>query len=86
MTDLLALRDEVAPPGTRPLLAPVMTDGTRTTPRSSLADAAARVRADLAELPAEARRIRDPRPWPVPRSPALEALMQDTRDRLEHTH
>jgi nicotinate phosphoribosyltransferase len=83
MADLLALRDEAPPPGTRPLLEPAMASGKRTGSRGSPAEAAARVRADLTEVPAEARRIRDPRPWPVPRSPTLDALVRETKDRLQ---
>ncbi|WP_420078708.1 nicotinate phosphoribosyltransferase [Streptomyces sp. JL4002] len=63
--DVIALRDEPAPPDMEPLLRAVMRAGRRTGPPDSLASAHTRLEADLAALPEEARRIRDPRP-PAP--------------------
>jgi len=84
MADLLGLREEAPPHGTRLLLEQVMAGGRRTGPRATLADGSRRFRADLAQLPAEARRITDPRPWSVPRSPSLDALARETEDRVSH--
>jgi nicotinate phosphoribosyltransferase len=62
--DVLGLRDEEPPPGTEPLLTPVLRGGLRTTAREG--DAAAvqaarrRFRADLAALPPALRTVRAP--------------------------
>jgi nicotinate phosphoribosyltransferase len=60
--DVLGLRDEPLPDDHEPLLQPFMADGRRTGAGRSLADANARFRADLARLPASARRIVEPEP------------------------
>ncbi|MDF3301493.1 nicotinate phosphoribosyltransferase [Streptomyces tropicalis] len=60
--DLVALRDEPAPPDTEPLLRTVMRAGRRVGPPDTLAAARARLRADLGALPGAALRIRGPRP------------------------
>ncbi|GAA1804898.1 nicotinate phosphoribosyltransferase [Luedemannella flava] len=79
--DVIALRGEPAPAGLRPILEPVMVGGVRLSP----ADPAAQVRAarerfeaDLAWLPAAARRLDDPQP--VTATPS--APLADLRDRL----
>ena len=58
--DVIGLRDEDPPRGAEPLLVPVMRGGRRTEPPGTIAEARARVEADLERLPEEARRIRDP--------------------------
>jgi nicotinate phosphoribosyltransferase len=70
--DLLAVRDEPAPPGSEPLLVPVVSAGRRLLPPEDLAVARSRLEADLAWLPEQARRVRDPRPPHVRVSAALE--------------
>ena len=76
--DILALRDEPAPPGHQVLLRPVMRGGVRTAAPEPLGAARERCAAILASLPASALALRDPAPVPVAVSPALAAL----RDRL----
>jgi nicotinate phosphoribosyltransferase len=79
--DLITLRDEPPPEGREPLLVPVMRRGRRTEPTDPAAEVRAarrRFDADLAWLPAAARRLDDPRPIDVTPSPRLAAL----RDRL----
>jgi len=58
--DVLALRGEVAPPGTEPLLVPVMARGTRIGPAEPLQAARERFEEDLERLPEPARRLVDP--------------------------
>ncbi|KIQ66155.1 nicotinate phosphoribosyltransferase [Kitasatospora griseola] len=82
-TDTVALFDEPVPPGTRPLLEQVMAGGRRTGPPASLAAARAAFEADLAELPAAARRITDPQPPRAAVSDRLRRLTVDVRRRLE---
>ena len=70
MRDVIGLRHDAPPPGTRPLLQQVMRDGRRVTadagaPAGGLAAARARFEADLAELPAAARALVRPES-PVP--------------------
>jgi nicotinate phosphoribosyltransferase len=78
--DVLGLRDQPAPAGHRPLLAPVMRAGRRIRDEDSAgAVLAARERfdGDLAWLPDAARRLTDPVPVPVTLSPQLAALRRD---------
>jgi nicotinate phosphoribosyltransferase len=80
--DVLALRDEAPPSGTEPLLRRVMAGGRRTEPPEPLAAARDRLLADLAALPAGARRLADP-VAPEPRvSEALEELRAQVRARI----
>lgn len=81
--DVIGLHDEEPPTGATPLLRTVMRGGRRTGPPDSLAAARARFEADLAGLPAAARRIQDPEA-PVPAASAqLEALTAEVRGHLE---
>ncbi|WP_327134842.1 nicotinate phosphoribosyltransferase [Streptomyces sp. NBC_01343] len=81
--DVIGLHDEEPPTGATPLLRTAMRGGRRTGPPDSLAAARARFEADLAGLPATARRIQDPEA-PVPAASAqLEALTAEVRGRLE---
>ena len=59
--DLIARRDEPGPGQAEPLLGVVVRDGVRVRPVSSVADARARLEADLAWLPREALDIAAPR-------------------------
>ncbi|MCK7626397.1 nicotinate phosphoribosyltransferase [Streptomyces sp. RS10V-4] len=81
--DVIGLAEEPAPPGTVPLLETLMRGGVRCAPRSPLADARARLAADLAELPAAARAIRSPVPVRPSVSPPLAALTDRVRQRIE---
>lgn len=79
--DLLALRDEPGPPGAHPLLQPVLSGGGRLAGPTSLAAARRRLEADLAWLPADARRVRDPREPAADLSEGLRALRARARAR-----
>ena len=76
LEDTLALRDEPAPAGARPLLEQVMTGGRRLRPPEELAAARARLESDLSELPADARDLIDPVPLVARRSTSLERLTE----------
>jgi nicotinate phosphoribosyltransferase len=80
--DLVGLYDEEAPKGRERLLEPVMVKGVRRAARSPIAEASARFAADLACLPAAAKGIRSPRPPVARQTPALRAMMSETRRRL----
>jgi nicotinate phosphoribosyltransferase len=80
--DLLAGRDEAAPPDGRALLWPVVVGGRRTGPAPDLGEARQRCAAEVAALPPEARRISDPVPPRCQVSPALAALHERSRARL----
>ncbi len=76
--DEIALATE-ARPGARPLLEPVIRGGALVRPLPALAEVRERARSELAALPEALREIRAPgaaapAPYPVVRSPALEAL------------
>lgn len=73
-SDLLALREEPAPPRSEPLLGRAMRDGRRVVERTSIDSGRARIERDLAWLPGDARRIRSPLAPEPRRSPALQAL------------
>ncbi|MCZ7526332.1 MAG: nicotinate phosphoribosyltransferase [Acidimicrobiia bacterium] len=72
--DLLALREEAGPPGSEPLLVPVMAGGRRLGRPDTLEAARARCAADLAALPPAARELREPRAPAAEVSPVLVAL------------
>ncbi|MEU0398038.1 nicotinate phosphoribosyltransferase [Streptomyces sp. NPDC006208] len=81
--DVIGLWNEDLPDGAVPLLGTVMRGGRRTGPPDTLADARARMDADLACLPAAARRIHDPEPPQPVVSRRLAALTADVRHRIE---
>jgi nicotinate phosphoribosyltransferase len=72
--DVIGLREEPPPPGSTPLLAPVMERGRRIGPSPPLADVRGLVGSQLDRLPGPARRLRSPTPPPVRVSEALRAL------------
>ncbi|MFG3496536.1 nicotinate phosphoribosyltransferase [Streptomyces sp. NPDC047928] len=80
--DVIALWDEPRPDGAEPLLRTVMRGGRRTGPPDDLAVAHRRFRADVAALPAPARRVRNPEPLTPTVSPRLAALTDSVRRRL----
>lgn len=83
--DVLARREEAGPPGTAPLLVPVMRHGRRVELPGTVDEARDRLAADLAELPDEARSIRAPRAPLARVSPALDRLTRTVRhEALEH--
>jgi nicotinate phosphoribosyltransferase len=77
--DVIALADEPPPEGAKPLLEPVMRDGTRTRPAPTLEDARRRFESDLAGLPGAARSLRAPTPPSARPSAALLHLAEETR-------
>lgn len=83
LADHLGLRDEAPPPGTEPLLVPMMAGGRRTVPApappEALAAARRRFERDRGELPADACRIDDPVAPAPARTAALEALADRVR-------
>lgn len=81
--DVVALRDEPAPAGTRPLLAPVMRQGRRLGSPPTLSRMRTGLQTGLADLPAEARRTADPQPPEAAESVRLRELTDATRDRIE---
>ncbi|MET9394830.1 nicotinate phosphoribosyltransferase [Streptomyces sp. NPDC006624] len=81
--DVTALAEEEPPDGGRPLLETVMRGGRRTGGRPTLDECRRRCAAELAALPAPARRIRAPvAPRAVP-SGRLSALADHVRHRIE---
>ncbi|MEU1891206.1 nicotinate phosphoribosyltransferase [Streptomyces pristinaespiralis] len=81
--DRIALRDEPVPPGADPLLRLVMSGGRRTGPTDRLADAHARLLADVAGLPEPALRIGTPEPPQPVVSQRLSQLTAEVRRSLE---
>lgn len=81
--DVIALRDEDPPPGGDPLLRTVMRDGRRTGPPDRLGAARERFTADVARLPASARRIHAPEPPRPVSSRRLDELTREVRRRIE---
>ncbi|MFC0597882.1 nicotinate phosphoribosyltransferase [Streptomyces palmae] len=81
--DVIGLLEEPPPADGHPLLETVMRDGRRVTPRGSPAEARARFLTDLAQLPAEARRITDPVAPRARVSDRLAALTDRVRRDLE---
>jgi nicotinate phosphoribosyltransferase len=73
LEDVLAQRREPAPPGSRPLLEIVMSNGRRLTPPGPLAAVRDYCREALAALPETVRRLKEPAAFPVHYSPALRA-------------
>jgi nicotinate phosphoribosyltransferase len=78
--DIVTLRDEPGPPGAEALLEPVMRGGERLGEAPTIAVMRERFAADLAGVPAKARRLSDPEHIQVPHSDALQELTRSTRD------
>jgi nicotinate phosphoribosyltransferase len=73
--DTLGLHEEHVPDGCEPMLEVVLSDGRRTEAgHADLAGANARFEQQWSELPEEVRRLRDPAPWRVEPSAALQDL------------
>lgn len=83
--DVLALRDEPAPPGAEPLLEVVMRNGRRVGPPDSLRKARARFEADIDRLPALALDLDNPISPPVLISRRLRALAAEVEEGIR-TH
>ncbi|HEX5332255.1 MAG TPA: nicotinate phosphoribosyltransferase [Cellulomonas sp.] len=77
--DVVARRDEPGPEAAEPLLSDVVRAGVRVRPASSVADARARLEADLAWLPPEALDITAPRASRAVPSDALSRLAAEVR-------
>jgi nicotinate phosphoribosyltransferase len=80
--DVLARRDEDGPPGAEPLLVPVLRGGKRLGPPATIAAARHRLETDLAWLPADALRIRQPHAPAAVISEELQALGRETWERV----
>ncbi|MEU2613524.1 nicotinate phosphoribosyltransferase [Micromonospora sp. NPDC007271] len=83
--DVIGLREEPPPAGRGPLLVPVMRGGRRLEPADPAGEVRAarnRFHADLAWLPAPARRLTDPVPLTATVSPALATLHDRVRAQL----
>ncbi|MFI9353948.1 nicotinate phosphoribosyltransferase [Streptomyces lydicus] len=81
--DVIGLADESPPEGSTPLLELMMRAGERRAPRPRPEDARRRLAAELAELPAAARRIRSPQPVRARVSHRLSVLTDRVRRRTE---
>ena len=77
--DTITLHDEDGPPGTVPLLEPLMAEGRRLEPPQPLSSAQARFEGDMAGLPEPARDVEHPIPPVVRLSPRLRALTDRVR-------
>ena len=77
--DVIGLRDEPVPPGTEPLLVPVMFGGRRTGPPRSISTARRLFEADLVRIPRAAKRVQDPHAMKPTSSPALVRLTDEAR-------
>ena len=75
--ELVALREEPAPPGHEPLLVPVMSHGRQLDVPTTVAAARERFERDLAALPPAALDLRATRPPTVRFSPRLRALADE---------
>ncbi|MGE0712004.1 MAG: nicotinate phosphoribosyltransferase [Planctomycetota bacterium] len=82
-SDLIALADEPAPPGSEPLLEPVLRAGRRLRPAPPLEALRERCTAELGRLPAGVRRLTQPQSFPVDRSDALVALADRIQAEVE---
>ncbi|MFD7568203.1 nicotinate phosphoribosyltransferase [Streptomyces tendae] len=80
--DVITLWDEPGPAGAEPLLRTVMRNGRRLGPPDTLPEGHARLTTDLASLPADAVRIRAPRPARAVFSERLSELTADLTERL----
>ena len=80
--DVIALRNEPVPDGCEPLLVRVMEAGRRLAPPEPLRAATERFRRDLATLPEEATRLREPEA-PEPRK---SERLQDLAERVRTEH
>ena len=78
--DLIGLADEDGPPGGEPLLVPALRDGRRMVD-TSLDASRTRFASELDALPPSLRSL-DPGTYRVDRSPALERLAEQVRDRI----
>jgi len=88
--DVIALRNEPAPPGTEPLLVPVMRGGHRLHPSEPLTRPQDRCKADITALPPSITRLHHPGTIGVSLSPRLEqardTLRADLRSRADRAH
>jgi len=81
-SDVLALRDEIAPQATEPLLAEVMRGGRRIGPPDEIPRARARFERELERLPPRARALQSPEAPVVTRSVALRTMTIQVRREL----
>ena len=81
--DVIGLRDEAPPAGTKPLLEPVMRDGKRLAPAASIQEARARLEGELRGLPGSAKDLSRPQAPAARFSDRLEQLIAEVRGGLE---
>jgi nicotinate phosphoribosyltransferase len=74
--DLLGHADETSPPGYEPLLRQIMRRGVLLEPLPDLEAIARTSRASVLRLPPGVRQLRQPDPWPVALSPALQQVKE----------
>lgn len=74
--DTIQLEDEPVPADAKPLLEPAMRDGNIVTTFPALEDLKRRAATNLQALPALYRSLRNPKPYPVHRSPGILALRE----------
>ena len=81
--DLVAAADEACPEGAEDLLVTVMEGGQACAPPPELVAVRARAAAQLARLPEEHRRLRDPVPYPVRFSERLQAALRSLSEQAK---
>ncbi len=72
--DLLGQADESPPPGYEPLLRPILRKGVLLEPLPDLEAVARTSRASVLRLPQGVRQLRQPDPWPMALTPALQQV------------
>jgi len=72
--DLLGQADESPPPGYQPLLRPILRKGVLLEPLPDLEAIARTSRASVLRLPQAVRQLRQPAPWPMALTPALQQV------------
>jgi nicotinate phosphoribosyltransferase len=71
---LLGQADESPPPGYQPLLRPILRKGVLLEPLPDLEAIARTSRASVLRLPQAVRQLRQPAPWPMALTPALQQV------------
>ena len=80
--DVLALTEEAPPQNATALSIDILHNGKLMSPLSTIEEARARCLASLPRLPEATRALKDPTPFPVKRSAALEALFAKVKEQM----
>jgi nicotinate phosphoribosyltransferase len=80
--DVLALANEAPPAGGLALSVDIIKDGKLTQPLSTIEEARQRCLSSLPKLPAATRALKEPTPFTVKRSAALEALFAKVKEQM----